>query len=132
MTRTQDEKNLRALIADWMNATNRGDLAAVLELMDPRVIFLRPGQPPMRGRRAFARGFQQVLQTHRLKAKSDIQEIKVVGDLAYCWNRLTVTVTPLGQGPTGKREGDVLSIFQKQSHGHWLLIRDANLLAGKK
>jgi ketosteroid isomerase-like protein len=43
------------------------------------VVFLMPGQPPMRGRSAFAAG-QAALRQFRIEATSDIQEIKVFGD----------------------------------------------------
>ena len=59
---------------------------------------------------------------------SEIQEIRMVGDLAYAWAQLTVVVTPPGGAQSMTRAGHTLSILKKQS-GKWVLARDANMLA---
>jgi ketosteroid isomerase-like protein len=82
----------------------------------------------VRGKAAFAAG-QAALRQFRIEATGEIQELRVCGDWAYCWNHLTVVVTPRACGSPIKRAGDVLSIFQKQPGGSWVLLRDANLLA---
>jgi ketosteroid isomerase-like protein len=102
-----DEQAIRELIATWLSASKAGDTEKVLSLMADDVVFLVPGQPPMRGK---------------------AQEIKVLGDWAYLWTKLTVVVTPKNGGPSVLRAGHTLSILQKQS-GRWLLFRDANMLA---
>jgi uncharacterized protein (TIGR02246 family) len=97
--------------------------------MDDDAVFLRAGHPLMRGREAFASQFQDVVKQVRIEAASEIQEIETSGDLAYCWNHLTVTVTPLKGGEPVRRSGPVLTIFHKKEDGRWVLSRDANLLA---
>jgi uncharacterized protein (TIGR02246 family) len=97
--------------------------------MDEDAVFLRAGHPLMRGRDAFASQFQEVVKQARIEAGSEIQEIEISGDLAYCWNQLTVTVTPLKGGEPMRRSGPVLTIFRKKEDGRWVLSRDANLLA---
>jgi ketosteroid isomerase-like protein len=59
---------------------------------------------------------------------SDIQEVKVVGDWAFVWAKLSVTATPADGSPPIERAGHTLTVFTKQN-GRWLLARDANLLA---
>src|SRR5947207_3256490 len=61
-------------------------------------------------------------------ATSEIQEIKVVGDWAFMWTKLTVVVTPAGGGGARTRAGHTLSVLKKEN-GKWLLARDANLLS---
>ena len=126
-----DEQLIRDVIETWMRATAKGDVAEILKLMDEDAVFLVTGQPPMRGRQAFAAGFKKALEKFRLEATSDIQEIQVMGDWAYCWNHLSVTMTPIEEAgsPVG-RSGNVLTIFRKNSGGNWVLFRDANLLGG--
>jgi ketosteroid isomerase-like protein len=51
----------------------------------------------------------------------------LLGDWAYCWNKLSVTMTPNDGKPPVKRAGNVLSILQKQN-GRWVIVRDANML----
>jgi ketosteroid isomerase-like protein len=60
--------------------------------------------------------------------KSEIQEIEVAGNFAYCWSHLTLTVTPLPSGSPSKRAGHILSIFRREEDGRWVLFRDANML----
>jgi uncharacterized protein (TIGR02246 family) len=122
-----DEKAIRDLIATWFSASKAGDTETVLKLMADDAVFLQPGQQPMRGRAAFAAA-QRSLADADIDAASDIQEIKLLGDCAYCWNHLTVSITPRQGGATVTRSGDVLSILQKRS-GRWVIARDANMLS---
>jgi len=123
-----DERQIRDLIADWQRFSAEGDLRQLLTLMDEDVVFLVAGNPPMRGREAFAEGFKKALTQFRIDATSDIQEVKVMGDWAYCWNHLSVTMRPLAGGSFRRRAGYTLSIFRKTRDGNWVLSRDANLL----
>jgi uncharacterized protein (TIGR02246 family) len=125
-----DEQQIREVIATWMSATAAGDLAQILNLMDEDVVFLVMGQPPMRGRDAFAVGFKKALEKFKIESTSNIQEIEVTGDWAYCWNDLQVTMTPHDEGEPTVRRGNVLSVFRKSQEGNWVLFRDANLLGG--
>lgn len=125
-----DEQKIRGLIATWARATGAGDLNQLLTLMSDDVVFLTPGQQPMR-RDAFAVVFQAAIQHVHIAAVSDVQEIKVAGDFAYCWNYLTVTVTPLKGGSHTRRSGYTLTILRKKSDGSWVIARDANLLTAE-
>lgn len=126
---TDDKQQIRDLIDAWAQASSAGDLEKILSLMDEDAVFLRAGHPPMRGREAFAAQFQKAIEQVRIEASSDIQEIDVSGDMAYCWNQLSVTMTPLKGGTAMRHTGPVLTIFRKKADGNWVLSRDANLLA---
>jgi ketosteroid isomerase-like protein len=104
-----DEQAIRSLIATWMEASGRGDLGRVLELMAEDVVFLGPGRPPMRGREAF------------------VQEVRVFGDWAYTWAQLTVTIHPAAGGAPTRLEGPSLSVLRRTG-GRWVIFRDANMI----
>ncbi len=125
---TTDERQIRRLVDDWLAATAAGDQSRVLALMEEDVVFLQPGQPPLRGRKAFAAAGHGAAGGIRIEATSDIQEIEIRGDLAYCWNILDVTVTSLPDGRPIRRAGHVLTILRKTADGRWVVSRDANLL----
>jgi uncharacterized protein (TIGR02246 family) len=128
-----DEQAIRDVISTWLQATVAGDVDAILQLMADDVVFLRPGQPPMRGREAFAAGLRTALPQISIQGVSDIQEIQVFGNVAYCWNHLTVTMAPrTGDQPAKRHSGNVLSIFRKEPDGKWVICRDANLLTEEK
>ena len=57
-----DEQAIRQLVATWLSASKAGDSEKVLSLMADDVVFLVPGQPPMRGKSAFAAGQSGVKQ----------------------------------------------------------------------
>ena len=124
-----DEQAIRQLIERWISATREGDVDAVLGLMAPDVVFLMPGQPPMQGRDAFAKNLRTVLSEHAIESHSEIDEIAVSGDMAYCRTRLSVTVTSQHGKLPLRRSGHTLSILRKGSDGKWQLTRDANMLA---
>ena len=124
-----DEQAIRDLIANWLRATMAGDLPRLLNLVSEDVVFLAPGQAPLRGKEAFAAAFQSALQRVRIEATSEIQEITVSGEFAYCWNQFSVTTTPLNGGPPQRRKGYTLTVLRKTRLGHWVLTRDANMLA---
>jgi uncharacterized protein (TIGR02246 family) len=124
-----DEQAIRQLVADWMAASKAGDVDAVLNLMSDDVVFLVPGQAPMRKADFAAAAKAQSGQgAAAIDGNSEIQEIKVLGDWAFMWTRLSVTVTPPGGAEPVVRAGHTLTILHKEQ-GRWVLARDANLLA---
>jgi uncharacterized protein (TIGR02246 family) len=124
-----DEQQIRDLVSTWMAATQAGDVETVLKLMAEDVVFLVPGQQVMRKAEfAAAAKAQAAGRAPKFEGTSDIQEIKVLGEWAFMWTRLTVVATPPdGAAPT-KRAGHTLSVLKKED-GRWVLARDANLLA---
>jgi uncharacterized protein (TIGR02246 family) len=124
-----DEHEIRQLVSTWMAASKAGDVETVLSLMADDAVFLIPGQPVMRkGDFASVARAQAGPNAPRFDGTSEIQEIKVLGDWAFMWTKLTVTVTPAGGGDAMTRAGHTLSVLQKLN-GKWVLARDANLLA---
>jgi uncharacterized protein (TIGR02246 family) len=123
-----DEQQIRELIATWISASKAGEAETVLKLMSDDVIFLITGQPPMRGKQAFAAMFRAMEGKIKMDAQSEVKEIQVFGDVAYCWTQLAVTVTPLPNGAPMRRSGNTLSILRKMPTGNWVLTRDANML----
>jgi uncharacterized protein (TIGR02246 family) len=123
-----DEQKIRELILAWLDATKAGDVSRLGSLMAEDVVFLTPGQQPMRGRGAFETSFLSVIKNVRIEATSDVQEIEVAGEWAYCWNHLTVTAMPLKPGPPMLRTGFTLTILRRNAEGNWVISRDANLL----
>jgi uncharacterized protein (TIGR02246 family) len=124
-----DEQQIRELIATWLRVSAEGDLSKILPLMAEDVVFLVAGQPPMRGREAFAASFAGWQGKFSLETDCEIQEIQVSENLAYSWTRLSVTMTPIPGGPANRRSGYTLTVLRKTPDGAWQIFRDANLLA---
>jgi len=128
MNEEPEKQKIREVIETWLRATSAGDVGKILELMAEDVVFLVAGQPPMRGKDAFAAALGGALKHFRIDGSSDIQEIKIAGDHGYCWNHLSLTLTPLQGGAPKRRAGHTLSILKKGPDGRWVLSRDANLV----
>jgi len=125
---TDDEQAICELVTEWMERSQAGDTAAVLELMTDDVLFLVPGREPF-GKDAFAAA-SGAMAGARMEGKSEIRELKVMGDWAYLIGHLEVTVTPTG-GTTVRRAGHTLTLLRKEADGRWRLARDANLLTAQ-
>jgi uncharacterized protein (TIGR02246 family) len=124
----KDEQEIRELVATWMSATKAGDKDKVLSLMSDDVTFFVAGHEPM-GKGSFAASASD--EPNQFEGTSEIKEVKVLGDWAYMWTKLTVLVNPPGGGRQIKRSGNTLSILRKEN-GRWVLFRDANMLAEVK
>lgn len=124
-----DEQAIRDLFTSWRNAAAAGDLQRLLGLMADDVVFLRPGQAPMQGKQAFAGEFEAGLQRYHIEAHGEIKDLRIGADLAYCWNHLSVMITPLREGVSMYLRGNTLTVLQRQADGRWLVLRDANMLS---
>ena len=129
---TTDEQAIRELVDTWMRASMAGDLDRVLELMAEDVVFLGEGRPPMRGREAFAAVSRAREGKVRIEGTAEIQEVRVFGEWAYCWNELTIVMHPADGSPSSERRGPALSVLRKNADGRWVIFRDANMVAPAK
>ena len=126
---SDDEQQIRRLVEAWMAATRAGDVEAVLDLITDDAVFLVAGRPPMRKPEfAAAARAQSGANAPRIDGRSEIQEIRVAGDWAFLWSRLTVVATPRNGEPPIERSGHTLTVLRKEG-GRWKLARDANLRA---
>ncbi|CAN7268050.1 SgcJ/EcaC family oxidoreductase [Bosea sp. LjRoot90] len=122
---SDDEQAIRDLVETWMVATKAGDAATVLALMSDDVVFMVPGAEPF-GKEAFAAALKG-LDAMTIEGRSDIRELKVLGDHAWLHNHIDMTATA-ADGKTIRRSGYTLTILRKEADGRWRLARDANLL----
>ena len=124
---SEDERAIRDLIATWMEASKAGDMKTVLGLMSDDVVFTVPGRTF--GKQEFAAA-SEGMKGMNFEAVSEVLEIEVLGNRAWCRTRLSMTVTPPNAKPV-KRSGYTLSILRKNPDGKWVIARDANLLAAE-
>lgn len=124
----QDEAAIRNLIATWIAASKSGDTKTVLGLMHDEVLFHVPGVKPF-GKSAFASASERMKGT-TFEGQSEVLDVEVCGQTAWCRTHLIVTTTPAGGAPV-RRSGYTLSILRKSAEGKWQLYRDANLLSAE-
>ncbi len=122
-----DEQAIREFNRTWIDAVNAADLARLLSLMTDDVVLLNPGGAPL-GRDGFPAIFTGAHQQLRLRCTSDVEEVVVVGDVAYSRCRDALSLTPRDGGATSQMAGHRLTVYRKQADGRWLLARDAHTL----
>jgi len=128
-----EKQKIRQMIEDWLQASKRGDTEKLLTMMAEDVVFLLPGQEPMRGRSDFvAASKASGGKFHFVDGAPQVHEILLTGDYAICWNHLDVKLASTADGKIHHHAGDVLSVFRKESDGRWVIFRDANLLTPQK
>jgi uncharacterized protein (TIGR02246 family) len=123
-----DEQAIRELHSTWIGAVNAGDLVRLLTLMADDVVFLNPGQAPA-GRDGFSPGFSAAHQQARISCISELEEVVVVGEVAYTWSRDSLSVIPRAGGEAMQLAGHRITVYRKQPDGRWLLARDAHTLS---
>ena len=121
----KDEQAIRAAVNTWIEATKKNDSNTLLNLLADDVIFITPVREPF-GKEAF-RGHDDEMKAVKVEPNIDIKEIEVAGDWAWMRSFLEVTFTPADNNPT-KHAGHILTIFQKQPDGRWVIKRDANFV----
>ena len=123
-----DERDIHAVHSTWIDAVNAGDLDRLLTLMAHDVVFLNPGQSPC-GRDGFSANFSAAHQQVRIRCSSELEEVVVVGEVAYTRSRDALSVTPRAGGEATHFAGHRMTVYRKQSVGRWLLARDAHTLS---
>jgi uncharacterized protein (TIGR02246 family) len=123
-----DERAIREVHSTWIDAVNAGDLVCLLGLMADDVVFLNPGQAPC-GRDGFPPGFSAAHQQARINCISELEDVVVVGEVAYALSRDSLSVTPSAGGEATQLAGHRVAVYRKQPDGRWLLARDAHTLS---
>ena len=123
-----DERAIREVHSTWIDAVNAGDLLCLLSLMADDVVFLNPGQAPF-GRDGFSPGFSAAHQQARINCISELENVVIVGEVAYMLSRDSLSVTPRAGGESMQFAGHRITVYRKQPDGRWLLARDAHTLS---
>ena len=123
-----DEQAIREVHSTWIDAVNAGDLARLLSLMADDVVFLNPGRSAL-GRDGFSANFSAAGEQVRIRCISELEQVVVVGEVAYTRSRDSLSVSPRAGGEETRLAGDRMTIYRQQPDGRWLLARDAHTLS---
>ena len=127
-----DERAIREVHSTWIDAVNAGDLARLLTMMTDDAVFLNPGRAPL-GRDGFSDGFSAAHKQVRINCISELEEVVVVGEVAYTRSRDSLSVIPRAGGEAAQLAGHRITVWRKQhggpDGGRWLLARDAHTLS---
>src|SRR5579875_2198874 len=91
-----DKQQIRDLVATWVTASQASDADTLDTLIDPEILFHRPGMEPF-GREAFLDHVRRNAGKVKIEVQADVLEVEVSGDLAFARVKLEVHVTPEGK-----------------------------------
>ena len=125
-----DERAIRETHTAWIDAVNAGDLGCLFTLMADHVVFLGPGQAPF-GRDGFSAGFSAAHEQARIRCVSDLEEVVIVGEVAYTRSRDALSVIPrlAKEQEATQFAGYRITVYRKRPGGRWLLARDAHTVS---
>ncbi len=123
-----DDQAIHAVHSAWIDAVNAGDLGRLLTLMADDAVFLTPGQALFR-REGFSSAFSAADQNIWIRCVSELEEVVVVGEVAYTRSRDALSVTRRAGGEAAQLAGHRITVYRKQPDGRWLLARDAHTLS---
>ncbi|WP_264489699.1 YybH family protein [Luteolibacter arcticus] len=123
-----EEQSIREVHSTWIDAVNAGDLGCLLSLMADDAVFLYPGQEPF-GREGFSANFGNAHQQLRIDCTSELEEVVVVGEVAYTRSRDALSVTQRSGGAATLLAGHRITIYREQPDGRWILVRGAHTLS---
>lgn len=124
-----DERAIREFNARWIEAVNAGDLQRLLGMLADDAVLLNPGGPPI-GREGFSAKFAGAHRELRIDCVSELEEVVVVGDVAYSLAKDSLTIAPRAGGAETRLAGNRLTVYRKRGDGQWVLARDAHTLGG--
>lgn len=125
---TSDDREIRTVHSSWIDAVNAGDLARLLTFAAEDVVFIAPGQAPI-DREGFSSNFVAAHRRMRICCTSELEEVVVVGEVAYTRSRDELSVTPQAGGKPAQFAGHRMTVYRKQCDGRWLLSRDVHTLS---
>jgi len=120
-----DKQAIRESVDAWLAASKKGDLSTMLDLLADDVIFIVPSKEPF-GKEAFAAANREQMKGVEMDATIDIKEMEVAGP--WAWMRSFLEITFTRDGKAARHSGHILTIWQKNSDGRWIIKRDANFV----
>jgi uncharacterized protein (TIGR02246 family) len=110
-------QDIEKINAEFLDAFNGGDAAAITTGYTEDCAVLVPNQPTVRGRQAVETLFKGMIEEIGGTATLEIVEVAEAGDLAYQWATYTL------EGSEISDAGQLVEIFRRQADGSWKVHR---------
>lgn len=123
-----DKQAIRKLTEDWLAAIRTKDIARLTNMVTEDAVFLPPGLPPIRGKRAVEAMYNSFFpQFTSIEQTVAIEEVTVAGDWAFAWGTERLELVPKAAGASPiQMEGKGMSILRRQPDGSWKFARGIN------
>ncbi len=104
---------IEKLLAEFIDAYNRGDAAALAAQYTEDCAVLAPNQPTVRGRQAIETLFKEMIEEFGGTGSIEIVEVVEAGNLAYQWSTYSL------EGEKESDAGQLVEVFNRQADGSW-------------
>jgi uncharacterized protein (TIGR02246 family) len=118
----QDVAAIVEIAKDFSQAYEAGDVGRMMEFYSPDVIYMAQGMPNHEGREILKKIYQQLFSNYRGHVDVQIEEVKILGDMAFDRARFTSTLTPKAGGEVVVSKGRLLEVLKKEN-GKWKSLR---------
>lgn len=116
---TEEEANIRLLIAQFADAERAGDWDAVLNMMTEDVVFLPNEQPAIEGRAALREWMAQFTDLTFEELNVRVETVVGRGDLAVVWGRYDESYMLDAMAEPLEEAGKFVWVLRKQADGSW-------------
>lgn len=114
-----DVEAITALFAEAGAAAAAGDVDRTLASYADDAISMPPDMPPNVGTDAMRAAMQGYFDEYTFELTTHVDEVQVMGDIAYALASWSETMTPKGEGEVTQQQGKWIVIFQRQADGSW-------------
>jgi ketosteroid isomerase-like protein len=122
-TTSNDSKSIKELGEEFFAAVNAGDLNRRMATMDPDVVILPPGRPPIVGEKEMRRLSRDYAELFDEKCHVVYDEIEIIGNWGFVRANVTGTRTSKSDGGVEKVDLKNLWIVKRQPDGNWKFCR---------
>ncbi len=124
-TTTQaDVEAIKTLLAEYDAAATAGNVDAVMALHADDAVSMPPDAPARTGKEEIRAAFVSFLEENTVQLTSQVDEVRVSGDLAFLRVAYDETVTPKAGGEPTQLHGKWLVILERQPDGSWKSWRE--------
>ena len=121
-TSAEDSRAVEAASAQWVDAFNQGDTAALAALYTEEARLLPPNSQMIVGREGIQAHYQGIFDTSAWELQLTVVELSVNGDMAHEVGKYTFTMQP-DEGEAISDNGKYVEIW-KRVNGSWKIIAD--------
>jgi uncharacterized protein (TIGR02246 family) len=120
-----DVAAIKAMGAAWGQAQTAGDAAALSDQYAGDAVRLVPNAPIQVGKEAIHSAFRTFLDRYSAEEVDVVEDVRVVGDLAFARGIYTAKATPKVPGAAVLDDkGKWLTTYRRQSDGSWKIVVD--------
>lgn len=119
-----DMDNVKAVLNDWMEGLDSGDLERMVKTCDPEVVVCNERQPTTVGIQAIRDKYGPRIEAATFKSVFDMEHMAIYGDLALLVGHFKVESTDKASGQMGGGEGRLVLTYRRHPDGSWKMLLD--------